>query len=233
MVSPTDRRGGPPEYRPQPAWGPPPGHRPPQYAPGPAGHAAPGPAGPVAGGPAYAAPHPAGGSAHAAPHHPAGAPPYAQPHPAVAPAPSGSRVALRVLGALLVVVALVAAFLAGRLTAPGGDAAAPVAAPTATTAAPEQLSPPSGAVYGYYPRDMTFEWTAVPDAVSYTVDVEALDTSNGNWMDVSEGRMGGITGTSTLYSFVGAQPGRWRVTAVDADGRAGTPSAWSGFRFTQ
>lgn len=32
--------------------------------------------------------------------------------------------------------------------------------------------------------------------------------------------------------FVGEQPGRWRVYAVDARGDAGLPSPWRYFRFT-
>jgi hypothetical protein len=40
--------------------------------------------------------------------------------------------------------------------------------------------------------------------------------------------------TTTLYTFdwVGAQPGRWRVWAVDAKGHAGARSDWSYFAYS-
>jgi eukaryotic-like serine/threonine-protein kinase len=33
------------------------------------------------------------------------------------------------------------------------------------------------------------------------------------------------------FDFVGAQPGRWRVWAVDPEGREGSRSAWRRFEF--
>jgi len=41
-------------------------------------------------------------------------------------------------------------------------------------------------------------------------------------------------GSSTTYTFnfVGAQPGRWRVWAVNGSGMPGSKSGWREFRFT-
>jgi len=35
------------------------------------------------------------------------------------------------------------------------------------------------------------------------------------------------------FRFVGAQPGRWRVSAVDANGASGPKSEWREFWYTQ
>ncbi len=41
--------------------------------------------------------------------------------------------------------------------------------------------------------------------------------------------MAGITATSYTFTFIGAQPGRWRVFAVDSLGRPGFKSPWRVF----
>ena len=42
-----------------------------------------------------------------------------------------------------------------------------------------------------------------------------------------------LNNTNYTFVFVGAQPGRWRVWAVDAAGRPGRKSPWWEFRFTR
>ncbi len=102
-----------------------------------------------------------------------------------------------------------------------------------TLSAPVQLSPASGTVFNNYPRTTTVTWSAVPGAASYTVQVyyyQPGDTtcSGGapNYLTPN------ITGTSYTFNFVGAQPGCWRVWAVDAAGRQGSSSAWWEFSYT-
>jgi hypothetical protein len=103
-------------------------------------------------------------------------------------------------------------------------------------AAPQPVSPANGTEFNHYPRLTKLEWSAVPGAASYAVEVdfcnglvrkECSDPSN------LEGRTlpptSGIKGTSYEFSFVGAQPGRWRVWALDAQGWAGRKSDWSWF----
>lgn len=99
--------------------------------------------------------------------------------------------------------------------------------------APKQLSPVSGSQFQHYPRKTTLRWTAVSDAKNYTVDVQycqpkgCADTAK-PWR-----RKSGIRDTRFSFNFVGAQPGRWRVWAVNASGKAGTPSPWWEFRYTK
>jgi hypothetical protein len=102
-----------------------------------------------------------------------------------------------------------------------------------TLAAPTQLAPPDGAVYSHFPRTLTLEWSAVPNASSYGVDLEVCPpqgctTGTFPWTppirDLRE--------TSHTLNFVGAQPGRWRVWATNGSGMTGAVSPWREFRFT-
>jgi len=69
-----------------------------------------------------------------------------------------------------------------------------------------------------------------PSGVTYRVEVQA---DGGGWFRLPAACPGVITGTTCRFSFVGAQPGRWRVQAVDGMGNAGPTSAWSYFKFTR
>jgi len=42
-----------------------------------------------------------------------------------------------------------------------------------------------------------------------------------------------VTEPVAVITFVGAQPGRWRVQAVDGAGKAGSMSEWREFRYTR
>jgi hypothetical protein len=42
-----------------------------------------------------------------------------------------------------------------------------------------------------------------------------------------------LNSTSYEFGFAGAQPGRWRVWAVDKDGREGFKSPWRTFVYLQ
>ena len=103
--------------------------------------------------------------------------------------------------------------------------------------APEQIAPPDRSVFDLFPRTTTFSWTAVPGAAGYGLEIDYCQNSNpwcenGDLTDVHwlEPRQ---AGTSFTLNFVGAQPGRWIVWALDADGRQGAKSPWRSFRFTQ
>ncbi len=104
-------------------------------------------------------------------------------------------------------------------------------------AAPQQISPPDGAVFYHVPRTTYLEWTAVPGAASYTVEIDCLLCCDPDqWctdVGVTWGVFPGITATNYRHDFVGAQPGRWRVWAVDAYGNAGPKSGWRGFEYLQ
>ena len=107
--------------------------------------------------------------------------------------------------------------------------------------APLPLLPVDGAKLDpHYPRRTTVVWSPVPAAASYTVEVEfCLPGGVGGRECVNPASLearwmppqAGIEGTSYTFVFLGSQPGRWRVWAVDAAGRPGAKSAWSNFDF--
>ena len=101
--------------------------------------------------------------------------------------------------------------------------------------APHPYSPPDGTEFFHYPRLTRLEWLAVPAAETYTVEVEFCLGGYPAQKECKEPRplmglkvppMSGIQGTSYEFSFLGNQPGRWRVWAVDALGRPGRKSDW-------
>jgi len=102
-----------------------------------------------------------------------------------------------------------------------------------TLPAPAQLSPASGTVFNNYPRTTTLQWSTVPGAASYTVQIYYYQpgdtTCTGGAQDYLTPN---ITNTSYTFNFVGAQPGCWRVWAVDAAGRQSPMSGWWEFSYT-
>ena len=104
--------------------------------------------------------------------------------------------------------------------------------------APVQLSPADNVKLDYFPRLTKLEWTPVEGAASYSVEVdycrgrreyshECVDPQPFKLDDSPP--MTGIAETSYEFNFLGAQPGRWRVWAVDKDGREGFKSPWRTF----
>ena len=103
-------------------------------------------------------------------------------------------------------------------------------------AAPRLVAPPEGAVLTFFPRNIEFEWAPVDGAVKYTIEVDCyLCCAPDRWCsDVAPNRTtrSNVAGTRfTSDGFPGDQPGRWRVWATDARGRAGFASAWREFTF--
>ena len=100
--------------------------------------------------------------------------------------------------------------------------------------APPQLAPEDGATYNHYPRSTKLEWSPVDGAVSYSVEIDYCQGGRGKRECVdphlltlkSNPSMQGVTGTEYQFRFIGAQPGRWRVWAIDKDGREGFKSPW-------
>ncbi len=103
--------------------------------------------------------------------------------------------------------------------------------------APRQISPADGAVFTHFPRTTTLKWRAVPGAASYTVEIDCYHCCESNKWCTDVGRTWKVatdlTTTSYTFKFVGAQPGRWRVWAVGADGRKSPKTGWWGFRYTR
>ncbi|NYT02808.1 MAG: hypothetical protein GKC10_08665 [Methanosarcinales archaeon] len=103
--------------------------------------------------------------------------------------------------------------------------------------APVQKSPASESVFSIYPRTTTLRWAPVNGAASYTVEVDCFHCcQSGAWCtDMGETWkvVPGIADTTYTFDFVGAQPGRWRVWAVDSSGNEGFKSGWWNFRYTR
>jgi hypothetical protein len=108
--------------------------------------------------------------------------------------------------------------------------------------APAQLSPSDNSAFDYYPRKTKLEWEAVEGAVSYAVEI---DYCRGGQRDkqkcvdaqplavTTNPPTTGILATTYEFEFVGAQPGRWRVWAIDKEGREGFKSPWRRFVYKQ
>lgn len=109
--------------------------------------------------------------------------------------------------------------------------------------APVQLSPAEGIVFDHYPRLTKLEWSPVEGAVSYSVEVDycagGIGTKGGRNSQgcvnpqplrvTSNPPASGIVSASYEFNFIGACPGRWRVWAVDKEGREGFKSPWRRF----
>jgi Ankyrin repeats (3 copies) len=96
---------------------------------------------------------------------------------------------------------------------------------------PKLVSPPDGAVFNVYPRRTTLKWEPSLGADSYIVETDY--SYEGVWAAEEHKNPRGflVQGTQFSFDFVGAQPGRWRVWAVNAKDQRGTPSEWRTFRY--
>lgn len=109
--------------------------------------------------------------------------------------------------------------------------------------APVQVSPQADAVFDHYPRKTKLEWEPVEGAISYSVEVDFCrgQKLKGDLTCVepqphvlkNNPPTKGLTVTTHEFDFVGAQPGRWRVWAVDKEGREGFKSPWRRFVYTK
>jgi hypothetical protein len=121
---------------------------------------------------------------------------------------------------LLAVILVGCSFVHDR---PNGDIAA---------VKPTPRLPAQNAVFNLYPRELRLAWDSIPGAVEYVVTVEALSSESPD----HESRWIFLQRLSTaenhvITSFVGAQPGRWKVLAVDRAGNRSMESDWSAFGF--
>jgi hypothetical protein len=102
---------------------------------------------------------------------------------------------------------------------------------------PATLSPATGTLFTHFPRSTTLVWSAVSDPsapVTYRVQVQFCQGSAAsptNCADRPTYCPGVVTGTTCTFNFVGGQPGRWRVRAVDAIGNESAFSSWATFEF--
>jgi hypothetical protein len=107
--------------------------------------------------------------------------------------------------------------------------------------APVQLSPADGTIFDGFPREkLKLEWAAVEGAVTYSVEVDFCrgpTKGNTDCVDPQPHILKGmppltdLVQTSVEFTFIGAQPGRWRVWAVDKEGNPGFKSPWRAFAY--
>lgn len=96
---------------------------------------------------------------------------------------------------------------------------------------PIALAPSDGETLTNFPRTFTMEWEAVPNAVRYVVDIDAADPDTQEYFKHPFESRVTTTQLSVSFEFIGDQPGRWQVTAVDANERSSQPSPWRYFRY--
>lgn len=103
--------------------------------------------------------------------------------------------------------------------------------------APMQLAPPAGSVFDHYPRTTALEWSPVQGAASYAVEIDCYHCCETDAWCTDVGQtwqvIRDITRTTYTFDYVGAQPGRWRVWAVDASGKEGPSTEWWDFVYTR
>lgn len=103
-----------------------------------------------------------------------------------------------------------------------------------TLPTPHLVSPPSDAQFYHYPRVTTLAWDQVLGATGYIVEWQFYQGSVEGWSSSATVPVSGLVTTSFTFDFIGAQPGRWRVTATgpasgDDQVNNSAPSAWREF----
>lgn len=104
--------------------------------------------------------------------------------------------------------------------------------------APEPLSPADNSTFNHYPRTTKLKWSPVDGAVAYRVEVDYCTSGRKDRRECinpqplvlpTYPQLMNLTETRYEFTFVGAQPGRWRVWAVDKEGHEGFKSPWQKF----
>jgi hypothetical protein len=110
--------------------------------------------------------------------------------------------------------------------------------PAVNLEAPVPVSPADRAeLKNVNPRRLKLEWKPVEGATSYAIEVDFCDGRDRSIRECADPKPLamrqnppiGILGTSYELDFVGMQPGRWRVWAIDVKGREGFKSPWRVF----
>lgn len=112
----------------------------------------------------------------------------------------------------------------------------PTLVPPVGLPAPTPIAPINGIVLDTYPRLTTLEWTAVPGASKYVVEIEGCNNSKPTECfphPMYEKTSRETNQTTYTFKFLGKQPGRWRVWAVDGSGQDGEKSAWQTFAYSR
>lgn len=103
--------------------------------------------------------------------------------------------------------------------------------------APLQSSPDDNAELDVYPRKTLLKWQPVEGAASYRIEIDYCQGPSKGQHSCIDPQPHYIPGsdspdiktTSYEFDFVGAQPGRWRVWAIDKKGQESFKSPWKIF----
>jgi hypothetical protein len=116
------------------------------------------------------------------------------------------------------------------------DVSAPPRPSAIVLAPPALISPPDSAVFSTFPRTTTYVWHTVSGASAYSIEIDCYHCCVAyKWCTDAGTDVARPPRADTAWTedFVGAQPGRWRVTGVDSLGLRGPKSAWRYFTHTQ
>lgn len=123
---------------------------------------------------------------------------------------------------------------------PAAQAPEPPPAPSPTMAErklpnPLPISPANGVAMRGYPRTVTFQWSDVPGATRYGIEIDCYGCCTAHRWCTDVGKSGftvdSLTQPTYTFDFWGDQPGRWRVWAVAPGLGVSEKSQWSEFTF--
>jgi len=104
----------------------------------------------------------------------------------------------------------------------------------AQMATPILTNPANNEIFGHYPRALTLSWKMVPAAAGYKLEIAYCDATRTVCTSYPPVTISDPLQSDYTFNFVGAQPGRWRVTTLGGSVyRDSTASAWRWFTFTQ
>jgi hypothetical protein len=87
-------------------------------------------------------------------------------------------------------------------------------------------SPSNGTRFCNFPRTTRLAWSPVVCAAQYLVEIQFQ--SGCNWIPMISTQIPCI---SYEFQFIGAQPGRWKITALDGQGKKLAESDWWTFYY--
>jgi hypothetical protein len=97
---------------------------------------------------------------------------------------------------------------------------------------PILTNPGAEEVFSNFPRSMTLSWKMIPAAVGYKVERSYCLADRVTCTDYAPIVINDPLKSYYTFNFVGAQPGKWRVTALGAPTyRDSAPSNWRWFTF--
>jgi len=100
---------------------------------------------------------------------------------------------------------------------------------------PTLLSPEDGATVGPYPEPVPLDWTDVPGAYGYAVQIDCFQCCANSQFCADAGWgypvFHLVGGSEDAYNPIGSGIVRWRVWSLVADGVPGASSPWREFQF--